>query len=145
MSAAFSFTATPTDPEAPLGLSVWLNDSVLFDTDCFVKTQTICVEFDDEIEDVEHTVKIVLKNKTAAHTKINESGEIVKDSMISITDVKLDDIELGQVFFEQSCYVHAFNKEEEPVVDQFYGNMGCNGFVEFKFSTPMYIWLLENM
>ena len=145
MSAVFSFTAAPTDAESPLGLAVWLNDSVLFDTDCLTTPQTISVAVDDDVEDVEHTVKIVLKNKTAAHTKVNESGEIVKDSMIAITDIKLDDIEIDQLFFDQSCYTHSHNGDAEPVQDQFYGNMGCNGVVEFKFSTPVYIWFLENM
>jgi hypothetical protein len=145
MSAAFSFTAAPTDAESPLGLLVCLNDSVLFDTDRLTTAQTISAVFDDEVEDVEHTVKIVLKNKTAAHTKVNESGEIVKDSMISISNIKLDDIEIDQVFFEQSQYTHSFNSDAESVTQLFYGNIGCNGSVEFKFSTPVYLWLLENM
>jgi hypothetical protein len=145
MSAAFSITAAPTDPESPLGLSVWLNDSVLFDTDRLTATQTISADVSDEVEDIEYTVKIVLKNKTAAHTKVVESGEIVKDSMIAISNIKLDDIEIDQVFFDQSCYTHSHNGNDEPVQDRFYGNMGCNGVVEFKFSTPVYIWLLENM
>jgi hypothetical protein len=145
MSAAFSFTATPTDPESPLGLTVWLNDSVLFDTDRLTTAQTISAAVDDEVEDVEHTVKIVLKNKTAAHTKVDESGEIVKDSMIAISNIKLDDIEIDQLFFDQSCYIHSHNGDADPVQDRFYGNMGCNGVVEFKFSTPVYIWLLESM
>jgi hypothetical protein len=145
MSAVFSFTAAPTDAESPLGLLVCLNDSVLLDTDCLTAPQTISAAVDDEVEDVEHTVKIVLKNKTAAHTKVDESGEIVKDSMIAISDVKLDDIEIDQMFFERSCYTHSHNSDAEPMQHQFYGNMGCNGTIEFKFSTPVYIWLLENL
>jgi hypothetical protein len=145
MSSAFSFTATPTDPDSPLGLCVMLNNAVIFDTEHLSETQTISAEFNDEVEDVEHTIRIVLKNKTSEHTKVDELGAIVKDSMVSISDINLDDIELGQLFFEKSQYTHSFNTDSEPSVDQFYGNMGCNGTVEFKFSTPAYIWILENM
>jgi hypothetical protein len=145
MSSAFSFTATPTNPDSPLGLCVMLNNAVIFDTEHLSETQTISAEFDDDVEDVEHTIKIVLKNKTTEHTKVDELGAIVKDSMISISNTKLDDIELGHLFFERSHYYHASNTDTEPSVNPFYGNMGCNGVVEFKFTSPVYLWLLENM
>jgi hypothetical protein len=144
MSSTVSFVATPTDSAAPLGLTVKLNDRVILDTEQLTQSQTVAAEFDDA-EDVAHTLTIVLKNKTAAHTKIDEAGEIVGDSMISISDVKLDDLELGHLFFEKAVYQHAFNSDAETQEHAFYGNMGCNGAVEFKFSTPVYIWLLENM
>jgi hypothetical protein len=143
--STFAFTATPTDAESPLGLLVCLNDSVIFDTEQLIESQTIVADFDDEVEDQSHTIKIVLKNKTAEHTKVDELGAIVKDSMISISNTKLDDIELGQLFFEKSQYTHSFNTDADPSVNPFYGNMGCNGVVEFKFTSPVYLWLLENM
>jgi hypothetical protein len=143
--STFAFTATPTNPDSPLGLLVCLNDAVIFDTEQLIESQTIVADFDDEVEDQSHTIKIVLKNKTAEHTKVDESGSIVKDSMISISDINLDDIEIDQLFFEKAQYTHSFNSDSTPVTDSFHGNMGCNGTVEFKFSTPVYIWLLENM
>jgi len=145
MPASFLFTATPSNPKSPLGFSVWLNESVLFDIDRLTKPETIVAEFDDDIDNLEYTIKIVLKNKTAEHTKIDNLGAIVEDSMISISNTKLDDIDLGHLFFEKSKYYHAFNTDAEPVVNAFYGDMGCNGTVEFKFTSPVYLWLLENM
>jgi len=143
--STFAFTATPTNPDSPLGLLVCLNDAVIFDTEQLIESQTIVADFDDEVEDQSHTIKIVLKNKTAEHTKVDESGSIVKDSMISISEINLDDIKLGHLFFEKSQYTHSFNTDADTAVNPFYGNMGCNGAVEFKFSTPVYLWLLENM
>ena len=145
MNSTVSFTTTPTDPGAALGLTVFWNDTVMFDTDHLTAPQMVNVKFDDEAEGVEHTVKIVLKNKTTEHTKVDESGQIVKDAMIYISNIKMDDIEIDQIFFEKSTYRHSFNQDTDPVANPFYGNMGCNGTVEFKFSTPAYIWLLENM
>jgi hypothetical protein len=145
MLCKFLFTATPTDSNAPLGLEFWFNNLLIFNTDCLSASQAIEAEFDDEIEGIEHIVKIILKNKTATHTKIDESGAIIKDSLVSISNIKLDDIDLNQLFLEKSVYIHAFNSEAEPTVNSFYGNMGCNGVVEFRFTTPSYLWLLENM
>lgn len=143
--ANFSFNVVPTNPEKPLAVSVLLNDAVVFATEYLTEKQTVCVEFDDEVDGVKHTIKIVLKNKTAAHTQINEFGEIVNDSMIAVSDVELNEIALGRVFFEKCSYTHSFNSDAEPIKDEFYGDMGCNGVVAFEFTTPSYLWLLENL
>jgi len=42
-------------------------------------------------------------------------------------------------------YQHDFNGTGNPTIDKFYGEMGCNGTVSLKFTTPIYLWLLENM
>jgi hypothetical protein len=145
MSTNFRFTAVPSDREHPLGLTVKHNDQTVFDTDCLADPQTVNIKIDDDIDNVEHKINIILKNKTTDHTKIDEQGCIIADSLISISNISLDDIEIDQLFFEKSQYTHSFNSDLEPVSESFYGNLGCNGVVEFKFSTPTYIWLLENL
>ena len=144
MSTNFKFTASPTDKENPLGLTISHNDQIVFDTDKLHESEIIDIEIDD-VDDVGHTMSITLKNKTADHTKVDEQGNIIQDSLISISAITLDDIEIDQLFFEKSQYTHSFNSDAESVTQPFYGNLGCNGAVEFKFSTPVYIWLLENM
>jgi hypothetical protein len=42
-------------------------------------------------------------------------------------------------------YQHDFNGTGKLTTQNFYGELGCNGTVSLKFSTPIYIWLLENM
>jgi len=49
------------------------------------------------------------------------------------------------VFLDRAVYVHDFNGTGKFVNKQFFGEMGCNGTVELKFSSPFYLWLLENM
>jgi len=144
MSTNFKFTASPTDKENPLGLTISHNDQTVFDTDKLHESEIINIEIDD-VDNVEHTISITLKNKTAEHTKVDEQGNIIQDSLISISAISFDDIEIDQLFFDQSCYTHSHNSNAEPVQDRFYGNIGCNGSIEFKFSTPVYIWLMENM
>jgi hypothetical protein len=46
---------------------------------------------------------------------------------------------------EVAAYHHDTNGSTAPVTDSFYGTMGCNGRVEMRFTTPIYLWLLENM
>ena len=86
-----------------------------------------------------------MRGKMPGHTQMSDSGEILNDRVIKISDVRFDDIELGYMFMEQSRYYHNNNDSTEPVVEQFYGTIGCNGRVEMRFSTPIYLWLLENM
>jgi hypothetical protein len=46
---------------------------------------------------------------------------------------------------EVAAYHHDTNGSTGAVTDSFYGTMGCNGRVEMRFRTPIYLWLLENM
>lgn len=86
-----------------------------------------------------------MTGKTADHTQCDVQGHIISDCAITISDISLGDIQLGHLMVEKSQYYHDFNGSAEPVVDKFYGIMGCNGCVELKFSTPVFMWLLENM
>ena len=96
-------------------------------------------------DEAEHEFKFVMKNKTPEHTVVDDNGNIIKDAMLSIANVAFDGIELGHVFTEQSVYHHNFNGSRNAIKDKFYGDMGCNGHVSLPFTTPIYLWLLENM
>jgi hypothetical protein len=86
-----------------------------------------------------------MKNKTMDHTTVDENGQIVKDACLNVSNFYIDSIELGHTFLEQCKYHHDFNGTQDPVVDKFYGDMGCNGTLIFLFQSPIYIWLLANM
>ena len=132
-----------SDKKIPIGTEVWI------DNICVVNVEHVdrIVHFSHEMsdDDGEHELRIVMKHKTADYTEVNETGEIVRDVMLIISDVKFDEIELGQVFVEKTTYVHDFNGSQSLIEDQFFGDMGCNGTVSLKVSTPSYLWLLENM
>jgi hypothetical protein len=108
------------------------------------ETQQITVELEDK-DDAEHELRLVLKNKKTEHTKIDEHGNIMADARLQITDVAFDEIRLGNMFSQQAVYTHDFNGTGKATVDKFYGELGCNGTVKLKFTTPMYLWLLEHM
>jgi hypothetical protein len=65
--------------------------------------------------------------------------------MLSIANISFDDIKIEQLVIDQSVYHHSFNGSQAPIEDKFFGDMGCNGHVSLPFTTPIYLWLLENM
>jgi len=124
-------------------MEIWLDDQLIFDQDRVAETTAFTHELSDD--DAEHELRFVLKNKTAEHTAIDDAGNIIKDACLIISDLTFDEIQLGYMFIELATYSHDFNGTGNQTQDKFYGTMGCNGTVSLKFSTPVYLWLLENM
>ena len=139
-----TFNLATTDATAELGFEAWIDQRKFLDVDHVKETQPVTVELDDQ-DDAEHELRLVLKNKTAEHTQVDEQGNIITDARLVITDMAFDEIRLGHMFFEQAVYTHDFNGTGKTTEDTFYGELGCNGTVSLKFSTPVYLWLLEHM
>jgi len=140
---SISCTLDTTNPDAALGFEAWVDDQKFFDTDHVQTRQQVVVEINDD--DHEHELRFVLKNKTSDHTQVDADGNIVSDARLIVSDLTFDEIKLGHMVTEQAVYTHDFNGTGAVTHDKFYGEMGCNGTVSLKFSTPVYIWLLENM
>jgi hypothetical protein len=136
----FKISAT----DALLDLAVVLDGQVQWQGQPGMDVQEISVEFDDT-DDETHVLEFVLSGKTSDHTRITEQGEIVSDVTVQIKDIAFDDIVIDQIFSELAEYHHDFNGTQSAVIERFYGTMGCNGTVRLQFTTPIYIWLLENM
>jgi hypothetical protein len=98
-----------------------------------------------DLEEGDHTFDIILSGKIAEHTKIDESGNIVSDVLVKITNIALDDINIDQLMSEQAVYTHNSNGTTELSDHKFFGPMGCNGTVRLNFTSPFYLWLLSNM
>jgi hypothetical protein len=142
-TASITFDLDNTDYTAKLAFEVLLNDTVVFATEHVAQPTTVAFNITDD--EGEHELKFVLKNKTHDHTIIDEHSNIVSDAMLSIANVSVDGIKLGHMFFEQTCYHHDTNGSQQLAEDKFFGAMGCNGYVILKFSTPLFLWLMENM
>jgi len=139
-----SFCLDTTDVACALGFEAWIDQRKFLDMDHVKETQEITVELDDQ-DDAEHELILVLKNKTAEHTQVDDHGNIIADARLRITDLAFDEIKLGHMLVEQAVYTHNFNGTGATIQDKFYGELGCNGTVSLKFATPMYLWLLEHM
>jgi hypothetical protein len=139
----FNCKIAPTDPKVPLGLEIWLDQHKFFDQDHIDQTYQIEHEISDD--DGDHEIRFVLKNKQPDHTTVDLEGNIVTDATVTVSDIKFDGIDCQYLTTTLAQYQHDFNGTGDPTTESFYGEMGCNGTVSLKFSTPIYIWLLENM
>ena len=138
----FTCVINSTDFSVPLGMEIWLDDHRFFNTDHV--DQTYQVEY-DIIDDGDHELRFVLKNKKSDHTQVDTHGNIIQDATISVSNIEFDGIDCDYLTTTVAQYHHDFNGTSEPTIQRFYGSMGCNGTVSLKFSTPVFIWILENM
>ena len=138
-----SFDIDTSDAECPLSVEIWLDDTVVFAVLHAKQLYNFRHEFVDN--EGEHTLQIIISGKTLAHTQIDEAGNIIKDATLQISNVIVDDIDINQIFLKTCIYEHDFNGTQPKTAVSFYGSAGCNGTISFKFSTPFYLWLLENM
>ena len=136
----FKAAATGND----LKLTARLNGRVFFDQILTQDTVSIETEFPD-VDRETYLLEIEMSGKKPEHTIVDADGNIAEDRMIEISDFAMDDIALAQLFTEKTQYHHDFNGSQAPVVDEFFGAMGCNGVVKFEFTAPVYLWFLENM
>lgn len=92
-------------------------------------------------EDSEHSLKIQLHGKTWQDTVENaDKTAIIKDMLLNIEKVEIDDINLNALKWTHSKYhIDDTNETTSNTV-----NLGQNGTWELKFTLPFYIWLLEN-
>ena len=95
------------------------------------------------IEDSPHLLEIKLLNKTDDDVvESQDKTEIVKDMLLNIESISIDDIELGQIKWDQSEFVA--EDPDRPTLKNCV-NLGWNGSYQLKFSSPFYLWLLEKM
>ena len=142
-TVGFCCTITPTNAAVPLGFEIWIDDQKLFDQDHVQESHRITTDLSDD--DGEHELRLVLKNKLSEHTQMDVNNTIVSDARISVSDIEFDGIALNQLVPNLAEYQHNFNGTGELSVHKFYGELGCNGTVTLKFTTPIYLWLLEHM
>ena len=139
----FSCVVAPSDTAVPLGCEIWIDNTCVFDQDHVSEPVDVAHEFSDD--DSEHTLRITLKNKLPKHTQIDDQDNIVSDALLSVTEISFEEIDCTQIVQDLAVYRHNLNGTGPEIEDLFFSDMGCNGTVELKFTTPLYIWLLENM
>jgi hypothetical protein len=141
--ATISCKIETSDLACPLGLEIWLDDLQIFNQEHVTET----IEFSHDITDdaADHDLRFLLKNKPADYTQVDADGNIIKDARLKISDIEFDEIALDYMITQQATYTHNFNGAGAETQEKFYGEIGCNGIVSLKFSTPIYLWLLEHM
>lgn len=105
------------------------------------------VSFEKEVSLGIHDLSIRLENKESSDTVL-ENGEIIKDMLLNIDDIEIDDVSLSHLKWTNSTY-HLDQSQEFKgnIVDDLSNcvNLGWNGTYKIQFESPFYIWLLENI
>jgi hypothetical protein len=126
-------------------LGVYINNDKIFQTTAQKQIQTIIYDIDEDSAD--HELKLVMSGKNRTHTIVDNKGQIINDICFTINRLEFEELDMHGVFClgKRSRYRHSFNSIQPEFDDEFYGNMGCNGTVFMPFSTPIYLWLADNL
>lgn len=124
--------------------SILVNDTVIKRDFITAESQeTFYLEFDSEVLEGACTLKIRLENKDWTDTVENEDKTaILKDMLLHIRSVEIDEIELGNLVYTKTLFVA--DDSNRPTLDKCQ-DLGWNGAWTFQFESPFYIWLLENI
>ena len=112
------------------------------------------IEFDHElVEGEKYELQIVRSNKDAKQTVV-ENGEIIKDQLLNIKTIEIDEIDIGALVYE-GIYTPDYPEPwatqqrqagtELPESFKNVTKMGHNGTWSLHFESPFYMWLLENL
>jgi len=95
------------------------------------------------IEEQVHELHIRFPNKTDSDVVQNKDcTEILKDMLLNIVSIEIDDIDLGQLVW--SCSKFIADDSNRPTLEECV-NLGWNGTYTLTFRSPFYLWLLENI
>ena len=106
------------------------------------------VEIDVEIEDdTENFLSIEYNNKDPRNDVVFDGNDIIKDKRVLIKNITINDIQLD--FFALDNPDTLSYVPIDPSAKSSIGfpatKLSWNGCTKFKFSTPIYIWILENL
>jgi hypothetical protein len=142
--------------DRPPQAQIKINDKIYFDgTITGTENAPSVVEFEHSLAEGEnHDLQIVRTGKSKKQTIINEKGDILQDQILHIKHVEIDEIDIGALVYE-GVYVPKYpepwaKQQREAGVDlpqtlKNVTSMGHNGTWTFTFSSPFYMWLLENL
>ena len=112
------------------------------------------IKFEHELEEGKSYSLIIDRlGKDISQCKLKD-GKIIKDQLLHIKSIEIDDIDIGGLVYEgvykpdypklwATQQIKAGNKLPETLKNV--TKMGHNGTWTFTFSSPFYIWLLENL
>ena len=125
--------------------SIWLDDHAVIQSEISSTAQQP-VAFERTIDEGPHTLKIRLENKTDADT-ITENGAVIKDMLLNIEDITIDDISLGNLLWSAEYILDHPQEYKGQTITKLDNcvNLGWNGTYTLKFASPFYIWLLEKL
>jgi len=119
---------------------IFVNDTLIKEDSCDKSTS---LKFNYAVEDGVNHLKIQLINKEDTDCVQNkDKTEILKDMLLHIDSISIDNVNLDHVIHTCSQFVP--QDPSRPVLKECV-DLGWNGTYVLEFTSPFYIWLLENM
>ena len=136
----FAITLGSDYQTVPPQARVTIADKIVFEG--MVSANILILEHAELENEGDYQLRIELLNKKPEHTEIDEQGNIVKDSVLKINKIVIEDIEIqNNLSLDQEKFYYEHSGEQH----QLYNSLGVNGTAVINFSTPFYIWLLETI
>jgi len=142
--------------ERPPHAEILMNDVSYFAGDITgTEEKPDVIEFEHEFIEGEKCELIINRSgKDKNQTVVNEKGDLLKDQLLNIKDIEIDEIDIGGLVYE-GVYTPKYpepwasqQREAGVELQESFKNvtsMGHNGKWAFKFESPFYMWLLENL
>ena len=113
------------------------------------------IEFEHDLKEGEEYNFIIKRSgKGKNQTVVNEKGDILKDQLLNIKSLEIDEINIGGLIFEgvyTPVYPEPWATQQREAGNELQSSlknvtkMGHNGEWKFTFNSPFYMWLLENL
>ncbi len=106
------------------------------------------IAFEQELPAGDHVLGVRLKNKTPDQTSGFINGTWLRDMLLTVEKIKIDDIDLQNLIYTESRYLFDQTQMHNDASVNSCTNcvtLGYNGTYTLPFVTPFYMWLLEKL
>jgi len=112
------------------------------------------IEFEHELKEGEKYRLIINRSGKDTRQTVVENGQIIKDQLLHIKSIEIDEIDIGALVYSglyTPKYPEPWASEQAAAgnkLPESFKNvtaMGHNGRWELDFTSPFYMWLLENL
>lgn len=122
------------------GARVYVNNTLIYEN---LVRKPMEVTWSGELDEGNHTISVEMYNKKDGDTVTDNNENIINDVVLNIDDIEIDEISLDNLLWTKSVYTPTDPNSPESLTECV--NLGWNGTWKLKFSTPIYLWFLENL
>ena len=142
--------------DKPPHANIKINDQSLIRQDITgTEKKPDVLEFTHKFNEGEkHKLVIERSGKTKNQCIVNDNGDVLKDQLLHIKSIEIDEIDIGSLVFN-GVYTPKYPEpwatqqrskgQDLPESFKNVTSMGHDGKWEFDFESPFYMWLLENL
>ena len=114
----------------------------------------MAIEFEHEINEKQSYNLVINRSGKDNKQTVIKNGKIIIDQLLHIKHIEIDEIDIGALVYEgvyTPIYAEPWASQQAKIgniLPESYKNvteLGHNGSWTFSFTSPFYMWLLENL